>query len=147
MSKGKKRFWSDDERTQIVALADNGHTLALVPRWTKEFNRLPLSLLIADDKLYVADAPEHRSQEGSEVVSLGGHSFAQLEQAWSKYQGGEPGWRREFIYFFIESPELLHTAGLIESPDAVSLELKNAQGKTATLSVTARRDLEPAHRG
>ena len=128
---------------QIVALADNGHTLALVPRWTKEFNRLPLSFLIADDKLYVADAPEHRSQEGSEVVSLGGHSFAQLEQAWSKYQGGEPGWRREFIYFFIESPELLHTAGLIDSPVAVSLELKDAQGKTATLSVTARRDLEP----
>ena len=95
---------------RIVALADNGHTLLLNPRWTEAYNRIPLSFLIAGDRLFVAL---------------------------------EIGWRREFIYFFLESPEILHAADLLEDPTKMRLKLVDSSGEPREITIKAKRDLEP----
>jgi len=130
---------------EIVALSDNGHSLLFSGLWVGQFNRVSIRYLIADGNLYVADAPEQYAHLiGHQVLSIGGQSWPGLEDAWSRYQGGRIGWRREYIYFFIESPEMLHAGGLIPSERRYQIDSRGVGDNLLTRTVvTALDDVEP----
>lgn len=116
---------------EIAALAGNGHTNLLNTNWQSLFNRVPLRFAFFGDRLYVGHAgPGWEPLQGREIATINGVPTGDLERAWSRYQGGEPGWRREFIAHFLESPEMLAAAGIGADRDALMLELVNDEGKT-----------------
>jgi hypothetical protein len=121
---------------RIAALSHNGHTAVLIGRWPDAFNRLGVRFLLADDGLYVADAtPEYEALVGSRIVKIEGHDLDALRRAWSAYYPRSPSGRDEAIHVFLESPELLHAAGLAASPGGVTLRL--ADGTEATVGTTS----------
>jgi len=120
---------------EISALADNGHTGVLVGRWAVAFNRLGVRFLLADDGLFVADAiPEYEDLVGSRVVTLAGRDLDELREEWARYFAGRVGRRDDAMYAFIESPELLHAAGLSSSPESTALVLEG--GRTVEVGIT-----------
>ncbi|MGB5527916.1 MAG: hypothetical protein WBN79_13705 [Gemmatimonadota bacterium] len=120
---------------EISALADNGHTGVLVGRWAAAFNRLGVRFLIADDGLFVADAvPEYEDLVGSKVVTLAGQDLDALRNVWARYYRGRAGRRDDAMYAFVESPEILHAAGLSSSPESVELVFEG--GRTVEVGVT-----------
>jgi len=128
----------------IASLADNGHTFLMTPRWTEVFNRLPVKFLIASDDLFIAQTDEsHAGLMGSRVVTIEGRSWEEIQEIWRGYQGGLIGWRQQFIYFFLESPEILQAAGIARYPDRVSLKVEKENGETADVVIEARSDLPP----
>lgn len=128
------------ELARVAALADNGHTLLLTPRWTGVYNRLPLRFLSTADGLWVAGAEEsHSPLVGCRVRRLSGHTWLELRDAWAEHQGGEPGWREQFLYYFMESPEVMFAAGLAPSPNGTHLELDDCGAHW----IDARSDLDP----
>jgi hypothetical protein len=122
---------------EIAALADNGHTGVLVGRWTGAYNRMGVRFLITDDGLHVADAiAAHEDLIGSEVATLAGHSLGALRETWARYYPGRAGRRDDALHLFIESPELLHAAGVSDVPESIELILEG--GAIAKVGVTDR---------
>lgn len=128
----------------IAAVSHNGHTTLLNPGWTAQFNRIPLKFLITSDGLFIGGADKaNRDLIGKRVVSIDGARWPVLQDAWRAYMGGNRGWRDQFIYYFIESPEILHAAGLAASPDSVTVDYANARGRVKSRRIAARTDLPP----
>jgi hypothetical protein len=120
---------------EISGLADNGHTGILVGRWAGAFSRLGVRFLITDDGLHVADAvPEYEDLVGAKVLSVGGHDLEALRATWARYFRGRAGRRDNAMYAFLESPEILHAAGLSESPEAV--DFVRDGGRTVRIGTT-----------
>lgn len=129
---------------RIASLADNGHTLLLTPRWTGVFNRLPVKFLITSDGLYIAQADEtYADLTGARVVTIEGRSWKEIQDIWRRYQGGEDGWRQQFIYFFLESPEILYAAGIARHDNRTSIRVEKENGETVTVVIEARQNLPP----
>ncbi len=123
--------------SEIVALADNGHTLLFSGPWREKFNRIPVKFIIFDGRLYIGETDEaHEDLKGLEVVRIGSHSWRETRRALGRYQGGLDQWKLNFIQNFIESPEVLHAAGLIDSADRVTLTVVN-DGREKTVSFEA----------
>ncbi len=120
---------------EIAALADNGHTMLLPARWATTYNRLALRYLITDEGLYVADAaPGYEHIVGSRVSTVEGRDLEVLRAEWDRFHSGQTGFRDESLYYFIESPEVLHAARIAASPNSVNLGF--ADGSTATVGVS-----------
>jgi len=123
---------------EIAGIANNGHTMILPGAWAQLFNRAPVQFLALSEGLFIACStrPELR---GAEVLSIEGQSWPDLQAAYARYESGEPGLRRRFVVHFLESPELLHAAGLIRRPDRMRLRVHDAHGRrrTVTLAATA----------
>ena len=77
---------------------------------------------------------------GARVVSIDGHEIDELRRAFAGYSGARESKRDEWIGFFLESPALLHAAGLAGSDDRVALALELADGTRRTRVVPARLD-------
>lgn len=128
----------------IAALADNGHTMLLDPAWTARYNRLPIEFLITPEGLYVGGADtKNRDLIGKRVTSIGGLSWPALQEVWRYYKGGRRGWRNQFIYYFIESPEILYAAGLTKSPDKLEIVYETRRGRSKSRMLAGRTDLPP----
>jgi hypothetical protein len=120
---------------EISGLADNGHTGILVGRWAGAFSRLGVRFLITDDGLHLADAvPDYEDLVGSKVLSVGGHDLETLRATWARYFRGRAGRRDNAMYAFLESPEILHAAGVSRSQEAVELALDG--GRTVKVGTT-----------
>ena len=120
---------------EISALADNGHTGILVGRWAGTFNRLGVKFLIAGDGLFVADAiADYEDLVGSKVLTVAGQDLDALRKVWARYYRGRAGRRDKAMYAFIESPEILHAAGVSGSTESVELALEGY--RTVEVGVT-----------
>src|SRR5688572_21292657 len=117
---------------EIVALAHNAHSAVQSGRWGARFNRLPVSFILFDDGLRVGSSEADPSLQGLAVEAIAGKSLDDLRQAWSRYQPGPSGWRDQHIVNFIESPELLHAAGIASSADRVEIAFRRADGSRLT---------------
>jgi hypothetical protein len=122
---------------EIVALAHNAHSAVQSARWGARFSRLPLSLILFDDGLRVAKSDADPSLRGLAVETIAGKSLDDLRRAWSRYQPGTAGWRDQQIYNFIESPELLHAAGIAASAESVELAFRRDDGTRFTRTLRA----------
>lgn len=120
----------------IQNLADNGHTMLFSTPWRRQFNRLPLRFLIADDGLFVAQSDVAEIPAGSRVVAVEGRDLAALREVLDLYLPGRQGYRDVHSYAFLESPAILHAAQLAADPDRITLTIER-DGERQSRTVAA----------
>ncbi|HEV7661182.1 MAG TPA: hypothetical protein VGO55_15185 [Allosphingosinicella sp.] len=112
------------EVAHIAALSDNGHSALLPPQWASRYKRSPVRLGLFADGLYVVAAPSDRRRlVGRQVLRINGHDWREIRAAYARYQGGEPGFRDQFVTLFMELPALLVAAGFGTDSDLVEYSL------------------------
>ncbi len=125
----------------IAALTDNGHTFLLSGAWPLRYNRIPLRFIALSDGLFVGSADAVNADlVGARVERIERRSWRDLLRADARYQGGAPGWREQFAYFFVESPEVLHAAGIARESDRVRIRIRLPNGRRVTRTIMAQRD-------
>ncbi|MEM7766217.1 MAG: hypothetical protein AAF253_01870 [Pseudomonadota bacterium] len=114
---------------EAVALGDNGHTnISYHPQYT-EFNTIGARLYWFEEGLYIVGAePEKAHLVGRRVVGIEGRDPGEVQQTLRKYRGGNDTWRDLTTLLLLESPELLFAAGIVGSPQSVTLELEAGDG-------------------
>ena len=121
-SLGEARF--ELELARVAALARNGHSAVLAPPWRARHAQLGIRFLIADDGLFVADArPGYEELIGARVESIEGRALEELRAAWARYAPGREGFRDQTLPVLLETPVLLHAAGIARDSTRVSLRL------------------------
>lgn len=125
----------------IAAVARNGHTMLLPGVWAHQFNRVPLQYHVFADGVRVIHAPEAmRDLLGARVVAIDGQTADALRQAFGTYFGARESKRDEWVGFFLESPALLHAAGLAKAADRVSVQFQLASGASLSRDLPATLD-------
>jgi hypothetical protein len=110
---------------RMAALADNGHSKAYPNGFRRRHNALPCLLYHFSDGYYVVRArPACRALLGARLLGIDGHSTAQIADHMFQYALGPRNHYDQYIApFYLESPELLHAAGLLAAPDHVTLHV------------------------
>ena len=99
--------------TQVVALADNGHTAMLFRGTSPDLGQVPLRFLPFGDQFYVVRAATRDADlVGSRLLAIDGHPIAQLRDSARTLSGGIPAWRDRSAAYLFESPGQLHAMGL-----------------------------------
>ena len=128
------------EAAHIAALADNGHSVLLPPQWPSRYPRSPVHLGLFADGLYVIAAPA--AQAGllrRRVIAINGRPWQRVRAFYARYQGGEPGFRDQFVPLFMETPALLAAAGLGTDRNALALTLDGGRRRRPeTVVIPAR---------
>lgn len=133
----------DLEVARIAALANNGHSALLPPQWASRWPRSPVHFGLFADGLFVIAAPAEQSALLRRRVALiNGRPWQTVRAAYARYQGGEQGFRDQFVTLFMESPALLAAAGLGADPSALTLSL-NAGRRRPPQTVTIPARLAP----
>ncbi|WP_395077174.1 S41 family peptidase, partial [Hyphococcus sp.] len=124
---------------RAAAISGNGHTNASkTPAYT-QFNNVGVKLYWFADGLYVVRAVNKFADlVGARIISIEGTPVEAVNTALDKYMGGAAQWRRVNNTFLIESPELMHAAGLAASPDILSVTVADADGAERSVSLPAR---------
>lgn len=126
---------------RIAALSGNGHTMLPAGLWTFSFNRIPLRLHVFADGLHVVHAPEgYRELLGARIVSIDGRTADELRVAFGRYFGARAGKRDEWAGFLLESPELMHAAGLAQAGDRLELVLQMQDGSQVRRTIPGALD-------
>ncbi|MGD9965242.1 MAG: hypothetical protein AB7T59_01850 [Hyphomonadaceae bacterium] len=114
---------------EIAALADNGHTALGENAFKKNTPRLPVRTYQFADGLYVFwAAPALCDLLGARIGTIDGRSIADLHAATRRYAGGTEAHRQRMLTAMLESPALLHAAGLAAARDALTLRGVLADG-------------------
>ena len=129
---------------EIAARADNSHTFLLAGAWTAKFNRVPVKFLQLGGRLFIAETPpEFAHLLHAEVTTLGPTPWSEARQMLRRYHGGLDSWREQFLYCLLESPELVHAAGLTSSPETLPVAGVLANGSAFRTALPARLDVPP----
>lgn len=122
----------------IAALSGNGHTMLPPGVWAFQFNRTPLEYYAFADGLRVVHAPQElRELLGTRVTAIDGRRVEELIDAFGQYFGARKGKRDEWVGFFLESPAILHAAGLARTDDRLEVRFVLANGATVTRTLQA----------
>lgn len=125
--------------TQIVALADNGHTAMLFRGTSPELGRVPIRVLPFGDQFYVARAGTRDADlVGSRLLAIDGHPIAQLRDSARTLSGGIPAWRDRSAAYLFESPGQLHAMGLARAGGGATYRFALSAGRVI------ERTLQPA---
>lgn len=128
---------------EIAALADNAHTALGENAFRKNTPRLPLRSYPFADGLYVLRArPADADLLGARIERIDGRPVAALRERLRRYAGGTSAHRDGLLLPVLESPALLHAAGLAETPDALTLAGVRADGSVFDRRIRA----EPRNR-
>jgi hypothetical protein len=102
---------------RALAQADNVHTNVSPIARRARVNALPLRFAWFSDGLYVvlADVP-HAELLGARVTHIDGRPVEQVVEMLDPYFGGHAGRARWISTLTMESPELLHAAGIARQP-------------------------------
>ena len=124
---------------EAAAISGNGHTNASkTPSYT-QFNNAGVKFYWFADGLYVVRAHNaHADLVDTRVTTIEGRPVEDVNAVLDTYMGGAPQWRRVNNVFLIESPELMHAAGLAASPDALTITVADADGLERNVSLNAR---------
>lgn len=116
---------------QIMALADNGHSLVSASRRIDASNRVPLRLApFGDGEFRVLRTREDEADLlGARLMAIDGVPLARLREAAHSLAGGLSAWRDRSAPFLFESPQQLHALGLIASPEAARYRLQHDDGR------------------
>ena len=105
------------EIARIVALADNGHTNANALSRARRHNRVPVRLAPFIGDFFVLRARgAHADLLGARLVSIDGQPSAKLRDTAHTLTGGTASFRDRSTPLFLESPQLLHAAGMAAAP-------------------------------
>jgi hypothetical protein len=111
---------------RVVALADNGHSTIWTRPRSGRMNRLPVRLILLADGVFVVRAKGPGvSALGMRVDAIDGSAIAQVLQRLSIYAGGRLNHRNHENVSVLESPQLLHAAGIARSEHQVTLTISN----------------------
>jgi hypothetical protein len=123
--------------SRIVALADNGHSAVYKGSLSRRNNRLPCRLYHFSDGYYIIRARSaSRQMLGGRVTAVDGIPVDAVVDRMFEYSGGPRNHYDQFIsVFFLESPALLHAAGLASLADRLRLHivLPDGSGQDETI--------------
>lgn len=124
---------------RMVALADNGHSRVHPGPLSRRHARLPCRLYRFSDGFHVLRArPACAELLGAKLVALDGRPIDEVAGRMYEYFGGPRNHYDQFAaVFFLESPPLLHAAGLAESPERLRLRAVLRDGSERELTVAA----------
>ena len=131
------------EVARLFALAHNGHTMLVHGLWPSQFNRIPVRTQVFADGVFIIDA-DNPTLIGRKLVALDGHNIEQVRRRFGEFWGAVPAKRDDWLGYWLESPELLHAAGIARHADRLTLRLADAQGRKTTTVLTAAVQ-PPAH--
>ena len=131
------------EVARIFALAHNGHTMLVAGLWPSQFNRIPVRMQRFADGVFIIGADDP-TLIGRQVAALDGYPIEYLRKRFGDYYGAIPAKCDDWIGYWLESPELLHAAGVANRPDRLTLSFTNGQRTEASVMVTAQVQ-PPAH--
>lgn len=128
---------------RLFALAHNGHTMLVAGLWPSQFNRISARTQWFADGVFILDAQDPMLI-GRKLVALDGRAIEDLRRRFGELWGAVQAKRDDWLGYWLESPELLHAAGLADHPDRVTLHLADGQGRKSTAVLTAAVQ-PPAH--
>ncbi len=123
---------------RAVALANNAHTNISPISRRARVDALPLRLAWFADGLYVVMADEpHTELLGARVVRIEQLTPDELVDVFRPYFGGYPGRARWISTLNMESPELLHAAGITPQPKQVDITFALESGAEVVRTIAA----------
>ncbi len=123
--------------SQIVALADNGHTALLSPGSAPEFARVGVRFTVFGEDFYVVRAvAEHADLLGARLVAIDGVPIARLRDSARTLRGGIPAWRDRGASVLFESPAFLNAMGLARSATGADYRLQLRDGSTRLVTLS-----------
>ena len=107
---------------RVVALADNGHSRVWSRSRSNRMNHLPVRLFLFSDGVFVIAAKEAGLPAlGRRVDAIEGFPAGDVLRKLRIYRGGRDNLRDYDDLSLLESPELLHAAGIAQSSQEVTL--------------------------
>ncbi|MGH8118769.1 MAG: hypothetical protein ACREP0_11480 [Rhodanobacteraceae bacterium] len=124
---------------RMVALSDNGHSQVYKPSLYAANNRIPCRLYRFGDGWYVIRAGEAcKALLGAKVLAIDGQPVGQVTGRMYEYSLGPHNHYDQYVTpFFLESPDLLHAAGLASNPAALDLRVQLRDGSIHDTNVAA----------
>ena len=124
---------------RMVALADNGHSRVSMGPLSRRHDRLPCRFYhFADGYRIIRARPACQAFLGTKVVALDGIGMGDIADRMFVFAGGPRNHYDQFISpFFLESPELLHAAGLAADAHRVSLRVVLPDGYERDVAMDA----------
>ena len=129
---------------EMAALADNGHSRVVPGAMARGHTHLPCRLFRFADGYYVIRArPACAGLLGAKILQIDGRPIEAIADAMYRYFSGPRNHYDQYASpFFIESPELLHAAGLASAPDRATLHVQLRDGTRRDAELIA----DPANR-
>lgn len=125
--------------SRATALADNGHTNTSDQPLYRRFKTISAKLYWFADGLFIVRADQqHAASVGSRIIAVEGRPVDELAADLSQYRGGNSHRRRVAMPMLIESPEIMHAAGLASSPDSITFSLQAENGELRNVSFEGR---------
>jgi hypothetical protein len=107
---------------KIVALAGNAHSKIREYNRTPRYNRLPIRSYWFSDGYHVIRAYKgFEKLLGYKLIEIEGQPVDQITRELEQYIAGPEGTVRKYMPYLLESPELLHAAGLIQFPQQMEV--------------------------
>lgn len=126
------------EVARLVAVANNGHTNVITRLDDSAFKSVPVRLGVFADGLFVVKtAGENRDLLGAQILTVNGRESDALIASLGPFIGGPTALLRAHAPRLIVSPELLHAAGLGDSPDRANFRFRLADGSEIDRTLTA----------
>lgn len=124
---------------RMVALADNGHSRVHPGPLSRRNNHLPCHLYRFADGYHVLRArPACAELLGARVTALDGRPVEDVAERMYDYFGGPRSHYDQFAsVFFLESPALLHAAGLAEAEDRLRVHAILPDGSEREMTLAA----------
>lgn len=124
--------------SQVVALADNGHSWMITRGNAPELARVGVRLAPLGTDFYVLRAaPDRADLLGGRLVAIDGVPLAQLRDSARTLTGGIPSWRDRSAPTLLESPGALHAMGIIKSPTQATYRFQMRDGRNREVVLTA----------
>ncbi len=119
------------ELSQIIALADNGHTMMLYHGTVEGLGRVGIRLVPFGHDFFVIHAvAEHADLLGGRLVVIDGAPIAQLRDSAHTLAGGIATWRDRRGLPFLESPGALHALGITKSAASATYRFQMGDGSS-----------------
>lgn len=123
----------------MVALADNGHSQVYKGSLSSANNRLPCRLYhFADGYYIIRTRPACAGLLGAKLIAIDGRPVDEMADSMFKYSGGPRNHYDQYVsVFFLESPAILHAAGLATQPDQLNLQVQLRDGSLQDVTIRA----------
>ena len=123
---------------QIVALADNAHTIVPPGVRVRHFNRVPLRLAtFGGDLRVIRAAGPHVDLLGAKLLSVDGHAVTEVRDSARTLVSGPAHRRDRFGYSLAESPQQLNAMGLAPNASRATYVFQTLDGKTVSRQLAA----------
>ncbi|HEY5214870.1 MAG TPA: hypothetical protein VIJ38_17795 [Acidobacteriaceae bacterium] len=124
---------------RMVALADNGHSQVYKGSLSSTNNRIPCRLYhFADGYYVIRTRPACAALLGAKLIAVDAQPVDELVDRMFEYSGGPRNHYDQYVsVFFLESPALLHAAGLVAQADQLTLQVQLRDGSLQKVAMHA----------